>query len=82
MNIDVEWIYRRFLPRTIHGIGAAITRIDRQARQHIVATTHRLIDNVATRYGANSQAARAWTTARMILVVMVMLGLYVLLTTI
>ena len=82
VNIDVEWIYRRFLPRTIHGIGAVIARVDRQARQHIVATTHRLIDNVATRYGANSQAARAWTTARMILVVMIMLGLYVLLTTI
>ena len=82
VNIDVEWIYRRFLPRTIRGIGAVIARVDRQARQHIVATTHRLIDNVATRYGANSQAARAWTTARMILVVMIMLGLYVLLTTI
>jgi multicomponent Na+:H+ antiporter subunit D len=82
VNIDVEWIYRRFLPRTIHAIGAVITRIDRQARQHIITTTHRLIDNVATRYGTNSQAARPWTTARMILVVMIMLGLYVLLTTI
>ena len=82
VNIDVEWIYRRFLPRTIHGIGAVIARVDGKARAHIVATTHRLIDNVATRYGANSQAARAWTTARMILVVMIMLGLYVLLTTI
>ncbi len=81
VNIDAEWIYRRFLPRAIHHAGAAITRIDHRARQRIVDTTFRLIDNVAARYGPRSEAASAWPTGRMILVVVIMLGLYVLLTT-
>ncbi len=81
VNIDAEWIYRRFLPRAIHRAGVAIARIDRRARQRIVATTLRLIDNAAARYGPRSEAASAWPTSRMILVVVIMLGLYVLLTT-
>jgi hypothetical protein len=55
--------------------------MDRRARQRIVDTTFRLIDNVAARYGPHSEAASAWPTGRMILVVIIMLGLYVLLTT-
>jgi multicomponent Na+:H+ antiporter subunit D len=81
INIDVEWIYRRFLPRTVHRVGTAVARIDRQARQRILATSQRLIENVATRYGTHSQAASTWTTTRMILIVVVTLGLYILLTT-
>ena len=82
ITLDTDWIYRRFLPRAIHRIGPAIARADVNARRVFLDTIYRLIDNVATRYGTNSQAARPWTTARMILIVMIMLGLYVLLTTI
>ncbi len=81
VNIDAEWIYRRFVPRTIHRVGAVLNRIDRRARQVIVDATYRLVDNIAARYGTQSQAASAWPTSRMILVVVIMLGLYVLLTT-
>jgi multicomponent Na+:H+ antiporter subunit D len=81
VNIDIEWIYRRFLPRTIHSIGTVIARTDRKAREYIVATTHRAIGQLSVRYGTDSQAARPWTTARMILIVVIALGLYVLLTT-
>ena len=52
-----------------------------RARQRIVGTTFHLIDNAAARYGPRSQVASAWSTGRMILVVVIMLGLYVLLTT-
>ena len=76
INIDMEWIYRRFLPRTIHRIGAVIARTDHRARQLIVGTTYRLVANIATR----TQAASTWPTARMILIVVTMLGLYVVLT--
>jgi multicomponent Na+:H+ antiporter subunit D len=81
VNIDIEWIYRRFLPRTIHSIGTVIARTDQKAREYIVATTHRAIGQLSVRYGTDSQAARPWTTARMILIVVIALGLYVLLTT-
>jgi len=80
VNIDVEWIYRRFLPHAVRRIGATIARIDQHARQHFVATTYRLIDNVAARYGARSETAGSWSTARMVLVVVAMLGIYVLMT--
>ena len=80
VNIDAEWIYRRFLPRAVRRMGAVIARIDQHARQHFVATTYRLIDNVAARYGARSETAGSWSTARMVLVVVAMLGLYVLMT--
>jgi len=81
VNLDAEWIYRRLLPRAIHRAGAAIIHIDRRARQRVAGATLRLVDNVAARYGSRSQAASAWSTGRMILVVVIMLGLYVLLTT-
>ncbi len=80
VNIDAEWIYRRFLPHAVRRMGAVIARIDQHARQHFVATTYRLIDNVAARYGARSETAGSWSTARMVLVVVAMLGLYVLMT--
>ncbi len=80
VNIDAEWIYRRFLPRAIHRAGAVVARIDHRARQRIVGTTYRLIDNAAARYGPRSQAASAWPTGRMILIVVAMLGVYVLMT--
>ena len=59
INIDAEWVYRRFLPRAVTRAGAVITRIDRRARQRIVDSTFRLIDNVAARYGPRSEAAPA-----------------------
>ena len=62
-------------------IATVIARIDRQARQRILAATYALIESFATRYGAHSQAASAWTTGRIILWCVIMLGLYVLMTT-
>ena len=59
INIDAEWVYRRFLPRAVTRAGAVITRIDRRARQRIVDSTFSLIDNVAARYGPRSEAAPA-----------------------
>jgi multicomponent Na+:H+ antiporter subunit D len=76
VNIDAEWIYRRFLPRTIHRIGAVIARLDNRAREAVVGTTLRLVATTATR----TQAAGASSTTRMILMVVLLLGLYLLLT--
>ena len=81
ITLDSDWFYRRFFPGTAQRIGTAIARADAATRRLLIATTHRLIDQVATRYGEGSQAASAWTTARMILIVVITLGLYVLLTT-
>ncbi len=80
VNIDVEWIYRRFLPRTLRRFGAAADRIEARARQSLVTATLRFIDSIAARYGSHSQVARAWPTRRMLLIVVAMLGLYILMT--
>jgi len=80
VNIDAEWIYRRFLPRTIDRLGTFIARIDRSARNAVVAATQRRVDKLAARYGPHGQLASAWPTGRMVLVVILILGLYVLLT--
>jgi multicomponent Na+:H+ antiporter subunit D len=80
ITLDTDWIYRRFLPRAIHRIGPAIARADARARRFLLDTTYRLVGNVAARYGPRSQAAGPWSTARMVLVVVAMLGLYVLMT--
>jgi multicomponent Na+:H+ antiporter subunit D len=76
INIDVEWLYRRLLPRAVHQVGAAIARIDARARHAVVGTTFRLVDSAAAR----TQASGAWTTTRMILMVVLLLGVYLLLT--
>jgi multicomponent Na+:H+ antiporter subunit D len=76
ITLDSDWLYRRLLPGAVRGIGAVITRIDDRARQAVVDTTFRLVDTAAAR----TQAAGVWTTGRMILMVVLLLGLYVLLT--
>ncbi len=80
VNIDAEWVYRRFLPRAICRVGGMLNSVDRRARRLIVDATYRLVDSIAARYGARSQVAGPWSTGGMILVVVTMLGLYVLLT--
>ena len=50
------------LESKIDRAGAVVARIDHRARQRIVGTTYRLIDNAAARYGPRSQAASAWST--------------------
>ena len=60
--------------------GHILVREEAPKGQRIVATTFRLIDNAATRYGPCSEAASAWPTGRMILIVVAMLGVYVLMT--
>jgi multicomponent Na+:H+ antiporter subunit D len=76
INIDAEWIYRRLLPRAAHRAGAVIARIDTRCRDALVGTTYRLVDTAAARI----QPDAVWTTPRMILMVLLVLGLYLLLT--
>jgi multicomponent Na+:H+ antiporter subunit D len=80
ITLDSDWIYRRLLPRTVHRIGDVVSRIDNRARHAVVDTTLRLVAGIAARYGAQSHAASAWPTRRMVLIVVAMLGLYVLMT--
>ncbi len=80
ITLDTNWIYQRFLPRAIHRIAPAIARADVRARRFFLDTIYRLVDGAAARYGTGSQAASAWPTGRMILMVVLILGVYVLVT--
>jgi multicomponent Na+:H+ antiporter subunit D len=80
ITLDTDWIYRHLVPRAIHRIGSAIARADASARRFLLDTIYRLVGGVAARYGTRSQAAGAWPTGRMILIVVLILGVYVLLT--
>jgi multicomponent Na+:H+ antiporter subunit D len=80
VTLDTDWIYRRLLPWIIHRIGSAIARADARARRFLLDTIYRLVDAAAARYGTRSQAAGAWPTGRMILLVVLILGVYVLVT--
>ena len=82
ITLDTDWIYRRLGPALVRGMGAYIARADAAARRFLLDTMDRLVAGVAARYGGASEAARAWPTGRMVLIVVVLLGLYVLVTTV
>jgi multicomponent Na+:H+ antiporter subunit D len=80
ITLDTDWIYRRLLPAAWARVGAVVRRADARARHVLLETVHRLVAEVAARYGGGSEAASPWPTRRMILIVVAMLGLYVLMT--
>ena len=82
ITVDTDWFYRRLLPGAIRCLGPAIARADAGARRFLLDTLDQLVANVAARYGNRSEAAGAWSTGKMILLVVVLLGVYVLMTTV
>jgi multicomponent Na+:H+ antiporter subunit D len=80
ITLDTDWLYRRLLPLAWDRIGALTRRADARLRRGAVGATLRLVDVIASRYGAASEAASDWPTRHMILIVVALLGLYVLMT--
>lgn len=75
INIDVEWIYRRFFPRLLSEITKVITCIDRFLRNVAMTFVDSSIQNITRFHNENSVLARTWKSAEIVLLIVVLLGL-------
>jgi len=76
LNIDAEWTYRWLGPRLIHGIGAAVARVDSAVRERVLGVVRGTLRSVQRGHGPQGIMARTWPTGSMILLLTVLLAAY------
>ena len=76
INIDVEWLYRKPLPRIARGLAGAACVL-KQLLSQLAEHTGRSINSYFARsHGAGLTLARDWPIGSMVLWVALLLGLY------
>lgn len=80
VNIDVEWLYRKFLPCSVRcGIAAIKPRYDAAIGFFCAVIEKGVIGNLTRHHGPEGILARAWPIGSMVLWVAVLLGIYLIL---
>ncbi|HAK51992.1 MAG TPA: Na(+)/H(+) antiporter subunit D [Gammaproteobacteria bacterium] len=79
VNLDVEWVYRRFVPRIWVGIRAWFARSMYSIMNVTTLILTWIHDHVTHHYGPKGTLSRSWSTGSMMLWVLVLLGSYLLL---
>jgi len=79
VNLDVEWLYRRLIPHIIGFLTLWGTRFDSEIRQFTHRKAVRLVDMVYITYGPKSTIARVYSSGKMVLWAVVLLGTYLVL---
>ncbi len=74
-NLDIEWLYRRLLPRWAKVFSDKVQFIRTRYSQLINRKCRSLISLLATHHGSHGLMARTWPTGSMVLAVAVLLGL-------
>ncbi|MEX0935920.1 MAG: Na(+)/H(+) antiporter subunit D [Gemmatimonadota bacterium] len=74
VNIDVEWLYRRVAPRMVHGVGAAVGRIDSAVRSTVLKAIRNGTGVAFRHHGPQGRLARTWPTGSMVLWVTILLA--------
>lgn len=74
-NLDIEWLYRRLLPRWAKVFSDKVQFIHTRYSQSINKKCRSLISLLATHHGSHGLMARTWPTGSMVLAVAVLLGL-------
>jgi multicomponent Na+:H+ antiporter subunit D len=78
VNIDVEWLYRRLVPRTLYTLGAMLAPVVTGVRRMVLASVCGLIGGVAGRDRGDGPLARSWSIGSFVLATALMLFAYLL----
>ncbi len=78
INLDTDWIYRRFAPRLLNALGAVIGRTDDELRRATMSRLNIMLDYLRLNHGQHGALDRTWSTGSMVLVVTVLLSGYLL----
>jgi multicomponent Na+:H+ antiporter subunit D len=74
VNLDAEWLYRRFAPRLLRNIGADIADLDRGLRWLAMRFVDGAIATAVRLCGPHALSARSWPTGAATVWVAVLLG--------
>ncbi len=78
LNLDTDWIYRRFLPCVIGCIGGMIGKVDRLIRLESLTILGDLVAMVERQHGIKSTMSKTMQTGIMALIVLSVLLMFVL----
>jgi len=74
VNLDAEWIYRRYIPDRVHSMLQILRPLDRQLRKRGLAFVQVGCLGLARHHGAYGVLARTWPIGLMVIWVAVLLG--------
>jgi multicomponent Na+:H+ antiporter subunit D len=75
-NIDVEWFYRRMLPRTLRSCFSWLWRTDQSLRKAMLAQVNNLFDYLSELHYPGGRMSRMHPTGNMVAWVTVLLAVY------
>ncbi len=75
-NIDVEWLYRRMLPRTLHSCFSWLWRTDQTLRKAMLTQVNNLFDYISELHYPGGRMSRMHPTGNMVAWVTVLLAVY------
>ena len=77
-NLDTDWVYRRFIPRSVHAFVASLAEAARELRRWRTGLMNYILGRVFHYHGPRGIMARTWAISGAALWVMVLLGGYLL----
>lgn len=77
LNLDTDWIYRRFLPCVFRGVGRVIGWADRTIRTETMTILSELFAMIERQHGSKSTMSRTMHAGTMALIVLSVLFLFV-----
>ena len=75
VHLDVDWVYRRWVPQAIQTALERLAPVDRSLRDKSLAMVDATLNMLARHHGSYGVLARSWPTGSMVIWVAVMLGL-------
>lgn len=75
-NIDVEWLYRRMLPRTLRSCFSWLWRTDQSLRKAMLTQVNNLFDYISELHYPGGRMSRMHPTGNMVAWVTVLLAVY------
>ena len=73
-NVEVEWIYRKLLPRWLGALTRVISNLDQAGRSYLLSLFRRGSVGLARAHGPSGMLTRAWPIGNMALWVAIMLA--------
>ena len=77
VNIDVEWLYRRFLPDAFRRCALALRDLDARLASAVLSLLARGARRLHGAHGPEGPLGRSWSTRAAVAVVVLLLGTYV-----
>ena len=78
VNLDSDWLYRRFLPAASRRVMAVIQPLNIALRRHCWCLVQSTVEMLARHHAPQGVLARTWPTGSMVLWIAVLLGAYLL----